>query len=99
MDLTPNDPRLLALDRAIAARDRITPASDHRAARGAIISCANEFHEMLTKDHDQPLHHDEHTMTKVYHALVQSGIAEGTATEAVGRMQNAGILFRERPPL
>lgn len=50
-------------------------------------------------DAEEPevLTYDENTMPKVYRAFYDSGFSEDTATEIVGRMQNAGILFRERP--
>lgn len=55
------------------------------------------------------LHHDDETMTKVYHSIWKAmGIPEGPeaskadpeqlllAKNIVSEMQNAGILFRER---
>lgn len=44
----------------------------------------------------EKLTYDEDTMTKVYQAFYDSGISEDTATEIVSRLQNSGILFRER---
>lgn len=40
--------------------------------------------------------HDEGTVKKVYHALLQTGLTNNQALDAINEMQNVGILFRER---
>lgn len=40
--------------------------------------------------------YDEHTLLKVTYAHRQAGIPDQQAEDAINRMQNAGILFRER---
>lgn len=41
-------------------------------------------------------YHDDQTMTKVYQALIDTGLIEQQAMDAINSMQNAGIYFRER---
>lgn len=41
------------------------------------------------------LTYDEATLFKVYDALMEAGLDQAGATDAVSLMQNAGILFRE----
>lgn len=41
-------------------------------------------------------YHDDQTMAKVYHALIETGLTEQLALSAINSMQNAGIYFRER---
>ena len=40
-------------------------------------------------------YHDDETMQKVYNAMTDAGIDDKRAVDAVLRMGNAGILFRE----
>lgn len=42
-------------------------------------------------------HFTEATLFKVYKALRATGLTEQQAEDAINEMQNAGILFRERP--
>lgn len=48
-------------------------------------------------DEPEELYHDENTLIKVYGALEGEGVPHYTAVNLVNAMQNAGILFRERP--
>lgn len=41
-------------------------------------------------------HHDDRTLVKTYNALIQSGLTDVQANNAIDEMQNYGILFRER---
>lgn len=43
-------------------------------------------------------YYDDETLSKVYDALLWSGLTGKQAEDAVNEMQNAGILFRERAP-
>lgn len=43
----------------------------------------------------EPLYHGEETLFKVYKALVDAGLDQQSAQDAVSQMQNAGIYFRE----
>lgn len=55
---------------------------------------------MTEYDWDQPTRdetrYDEETLSKVYRAMVQSGLTYAQAEDAVNAMQSEGILFRER---
>lgn len=41
-------------------------------------------------------HYDENTLAKVYWALGRAGLSDVQITDAINKMQNGGILFRER---
>jgi hypothetical protein len=45
------------------------------------------------------LHYDEYTLLKVYQAIhkIFPGLSQQAATGLITEIQNAGILFRERP--
>lgn len=43
------------------------------------------------------LYHDEQTLFTVFRALMSTGLKEDSAMQLITAMQNAGILFRERP--
>jgi hypothetical protein len=47
-------------------------------------------------DEAQQLTHTEDTLRKVYEGMMDVGITETQAVNAVFNMQNRGILFRER---
>ena len=51
----------------------------------------------MTTPMPDPLHYDEQTLFKVRHALVSGGVTDAQALDLITAMQNAGILFRERP--
>lgn len=42
------------------------------------------------------VYHDDRTMRKVYDAMAAAGVHGPLAVDIVNRMQNVGILFRER---
>ena len=46
----------------------------------------------------EDLYYDENTLQKVLAALWNSGASRDACNDAITEMQNAGILFRERPP-
>lgn len=58
--------------------------------------------QVVNDDEPEPeherLHHDENTLNKVRKALMEHGLSSDLMTSAITDMQNAGILFRERPP-
>jgi hypothetical protein len=43
---------------------------------------------------EEELYYDEDTLNKVHAVMTENGIAQ--ATEVIGQLQNAGIVFRER---
>lgn len=43
----------------------------------------------------EQLYHDDGTMMKVFGALVEAGMTGDQAQDAIMKMQNAGIYFRE----
>lgn len=43
------------------------------------------------------LYHGEDTLFKINEVLLDRGFSEKTVTEIINTLQNAGILFRERP--
>lgn len=51
-------------------------------------------HKRLLSEHTV---HDADTLWKVYDALSKVGVIDQQATDAITQIQNAGILFRERP--
>lgn len=58
--------------------------------------------EALNRQDGENLHYDEETLEKVYGVILSYQLDDGThlnldnATEIIGALQNAGILFRER---
>jgi hypothetical protein len=58
----------------------------------------NHYDDYHTEEEDrEDLYYDEYTLVKVIKAINENGFTEKTALELVTAMQNAGILFRERP--
>ena len=50
----------------------------------------------MLPDRGEVCHYDENTLAKVYWALGRAGLSDVQITDAVNKMQNGGILFRER---
>lgn len=56
----------------------------------------SRFQEKRQKDSGERLTHSEQTLFSVYDALEKSGLPREMAQDAINRMLNSGILFRER---
>ncbi len=60
-----------------------------------IENCSVHSIDLTLDDEDEEIHTSE-TMAKVGAALRESGLEESEITDAINKMQNFGILFRER---